>query len=712
MDRIGRYEILDELGRGAMGVVYRARDTKIGREVAIKTIKFADQGSLEAGKLRERLFREAQSAGRLSHPGIVTIYDVAEEGELAYITMEFVDGETLQTMMEDGRTKDPQFISDILRQAASALDYAHSREIVHRDVKPANIMVTADGTVKITDFGIARISSSTLTQTGTVMGTPSYMSPEQVRGDPIDGASDQFSLTVISYEMLTEQKPFSGDSLTAVMFKIVSGEVVPPSNIVPSIPQEVENTILRGLAKSSGERFSCCKDFAEAVSRAWGSGAAVLPSARVAPAGAREYGGDEAPTVVQPPASPAEGSAGDQDQLETVVQPIPAGDAPTEITTGLPPLGPPGSDAPSAAADDEGLSAEASSPSMLLPESVPFRDVEEPRKRGGPWLAVAAIAGVAVAGGAYWFTQNPGILGGESSPIVETAEPAEPVAESSVSPSPIESAAPGPVSPEAAGGAPEPSPPTPEVAVAPPVAAAPPPKVEPAPKPPPAKPKPPAPAAPRAAKTVEVTFSTRQAGARVTVDGKPQWSCSLPCSLKLPRGKYTAIVSLTGFYRVPKPFTVGSDPVDLTFEMDERVGTVLVSSSPIAANIYVDGKKFDGLTNTSLSLRPGYHLIRVEKAGAGMAEMSVLVQDGQLSAQQFSLGSQPPRAKLNLTTTPAGAQIVLNDKRRSGSTPSELDLPPGDYRVMLSLPGHRPVIKEIKLPQNQVVAMDEKLTPR
>ena len=299
MDQIGRYEILDELGRGAMGVVYLARDTKIGREVAIKTIKFADQDSLEAGKLRERLFREAQSAGRLSHPGIVTIYDVAEEGELAYITMEFVDGETLQTMMEEGRVKDSAFISSILGQAAAALDYAHSREIVHRDIKPANIMVTADGTVKITDFGIARISSSTLTQTGTVMGTPSYMSPEQVRGDPIDGASDQFSLSVITYEMLTEQKPFSGDSLTAVMFKIVSGEVLPPSKLVPSIPQEIENTILRGLAKSNGDRFSCCKDFAESVSRGWGSDPAILPPSAIAPTAAQDYGSGEAPTVVQ-----------------------------------------------------------------------------------------------------------------------------------------------------------------------------------------------------------------------------------------------------------------------------------------------------------------------------------------------------------------------------------------------------------------------------
>ncbi len=671
MDQIGRYEILGELGRGAMGVVYLARDTKIGREVAIKTIKFADQDSLEAGKLRERLFREAQSAGRLSHPGIVTIYDVAEEGELAYITMEFVDGETLQTMMEEGRVKDSAFISSILGQAAAALDYAHSREIVHRDVKPANIMVTADGTVKITDFGIARISSSTLTQTGTVMGTPSYMSPEQVRGDPIDGASDQFSLSVITYEMLTEQKPFSGDSLTAVMFKIVSGEVLPPSKLVPSIPQEIENTILRGLAKSNGDRFSCCKDFAESVSRGWGSDPAILPPSAIAPTAAQDYGSGEAPTVVQTP-GPHGRLRGGPGSTRDSGSPAYCRQRPDR-----------GHDGIAAAGGD----------------------------RRGPWLAIAAVAGLVVAGSAYWVLQNPGMLGGGASEVVGTAEPGDPAAEETTAAPIGQPAMPEtPSSGPATGGTQETTP-----ASKPPeptrIVAAPPPKVEPAPTPPPSKPKaPPAPA--RAAKAVEVTFSTKQAGARVIVDGKPQWSCNLPCSLELPRGEYTASVSMTGFYRIRKPFKVGSDPIDLAFEMEEVVGTVLVSSSPSGADIYVDGKKFDGQTNTSLRLRPGYHLIKIEKAGAGMVESSVLVREGQLSSQQFSLATQPPRAQLNITTTPASAQIVLNDRRRSGATPRELDLPPGDYRVMLSLPGHRPVIKEIKLPPNQAVAMDEKLTPR
>ena len=278
MDQIGRYEILAELGRGAMGVVYKARDPKIGRTIAIKTIKLADQAAeSETDILRERLFREAQSAGRLSHPGIVTIYDVDEEAGVAYITMEFVEGKTLETQMDSTPIRDFEFISDLLNQTAAALDYAHSKEIVHRDIKPANIMVTPDGGIKITDFGIARISSSKLTQTGTVMGTPSYMSPEQVRSDPTDGRSDQFSLAVICYELVTGQKPFTGESLTSVMFKIVSGEAIAPSELNPRVSEELGTVILRALSKDAADRYTSCRAFAEAAAKGCASVVDVGP---------------------------------------------------------------------------------------------------------------------------------------------------------------------------------------------------------------------------------------------------------------------------------------------------------------------------------------------------------------------------------------------------------------------------------------------------
>src|SRR5450432_3059279 len=193
MDRIGRYRIVKELGRGAMGVVYQAVDPTIGRALAIKTIRLReldDPG--QRARLRERLFREARLAGVLSHPGIVTIYDMEEEDGLAYIAMQFVNGPTLDDLMAGKKPMPPDQIFRVLRQTAAALDFAHQKGIVHRDIKPANIMLDEDGTVKIADFGIAKAGTSgNITISGTILGTPNYMSPEQVQGTNIDGRSDQ-----------------------------------------------------------------------------------------------------------------------------------------------------------------------------------------------------------------------------------------------------------------------------------------------------------------------------------------------------------------------------------------------------------------------------------------------------------------------------------------------------------------------------------------
>jgi serine/threonine protein kinase len=219
MERIGRYRIIGELGAGAMGIVYHATDPSIGRSVAIKTIRIRDiNDTQKRDKLRERLFREARSAGVLSHPNIVTIYDMDEADGLAYIAMAYVNGPTLEKILSSEAPLSGANMLRILRQAASALDYAHGRGIVHRDVKPANIMTDEDGAVKITDFGIAKIAAvSNVTETRTVVGTPNYMSPEQVQGLPVDGRSDQFSLAVIAYEILTGERPFAGEHLSTVV---------------------------------------------------------------------------------------------------------------------------------------------------------------------------------------------------------------------------------------------------------------------------------------------------------------------------------------------------------------------------------------------------------------------------------------------------------------------------------------------------------------
>ncbi len=236
-----------------MGVVYHAIDPNIGRPVAIKTIQLGEKRTAEEQeRLRERLFREARSAGILSHPGIVTIYDVEQQDDLAYIAMEYVDGPTVDQWLTEQRSVPPEWMFSILAQTANALDYAHQKGIVHRDIKPANIMIAADGTAKITDFGIAKITASEqFTMTGSIVGTPHYMSPEQVQGQAVDGRSDQFSLAVIAFEMLTGEKPYTGEHLTTVVYKIVAEDPVPPHRLNPTLSGPID-AVVRGPGEEAG----------------------------------------------------------------------------------------------------------------------------------------------------------------------------------------------------------------------------------------------------------------------------------------------------------------------------------------------------------------------------------------------------------------------------------------------------------------------------
>ena len=281
VENIGRYRIIGELGRGAMGIVYKAQDPAIGRLIAIKSIRLGDlTDETERERLRDRLFREAQSAGVLSHPGIVTIYDIAEEGGLAYIFMELVNGPPLDKMMKAGQTPDKETLLSILRQVAAALDYAHKKGIVHRDIKPANIMVHEDGTAKVTDFGVAKIVSQQMTQAGTIMGTPSYMSPEQVQGVAISGQADQFSLAVIAYEMLTGEKPFTAEYLPTLLFKIVREEPVSPQRLNATLSPDVEVVMRRALAKTAANRYETCVDFVNALAAALNASGNWVPLPR------------------------------------------------------------------------------------------------------------------------------------------------------------------------------------------------------------------------------------------------------------------------------------------------------------------------------------------------------------------------------------------------------------------------------------------------
>ena len=261
----GRYEILKELGRGAMGTVYLGQDPKINRKVAIKTLDYSEVEAEELAEVKSRFFREAQAAGQLAHPNIVSIYDAGEEHDMAYIAMELLSGETLSRHCRPGNRLPLNRILAIVAEVSAALDYAHNQGVIHRDIKPGNIMLLEDGRVKVTDFGIARVVDSTQTHTGLVLGTPSYMSPEQVAGKRVDGRSDLFSLGVVFYELLTGIKPFKGENISATLYAVTHNPHRPLSEVVPDLPGCCQALVDKLLAKAMSRRFRSAAQVAKAI---------------------------------------------------------------------------------------------------------------------------------------------------------------------------------------------------------------------------------------------------------------------------------------------------------------------------------------------------------------------------------------------------------------------------------------------------------------
>ncbi|RKX22446.1 MAG: hypothetical protein DRP35_01935 [Candidatus Zixiibacteriota bacterium] len=261
ISNLGRYQITGKLGKGAMGIVYKGIDPAIDRPLALKTIRLDfinDQSEME--DLKERLGREAQAVGKLSHPNIVTIYDVGSEGSLQYIAMEYLEGQTLEDMIKKKTKFNYRIISQIIIQICRALEYAHSKNIVHRDIKPANIMIQNDYQVKVMDFGIARIDSNSMTKTGIAMGTPNYISPEQLQGLDIDNRSDIFSLGVLMYELLLSKRPFNGENITSLIYSILNKEPEKPSNVKPQIPLLFDHIIEKALRKKPSDRYQSASE--------------------------------------------------------------------------------------------------------------------------------------------------------------------------------------------------------------------------------------------------------------------------------------------------------------------------------------------------------------------------------------------------------------------------------------------------------------------
>lgn len=261
---LGRYEILEELGRGAMGIVYKGRDPRLGRLTAIKTIRFTDDfDEDQVEKIKNQFYREAEVVAKLSHPNIVTIYDVGEDLDLSYLAMEYLEGESLERYAQKDNLLPVRKCIDVVNQVCDALEYAHGHGIVHRDIKPANIMILRNNLVKVTDFGIARATASSKTRTGIIKGTPYYMSPEQISGMKVDGRSDIFSLGVIFYQLLTGELPFGGENLAAIMYQITTVPHEPPTRFNPKIYKAAMAILDRSLEKKLEKRYQTAKQMGD-----------------------------------------------------------------------------------------------------------------------------------------------------------------------------------------------------------------------------------------------------------------------------------------------------------------------------------------------------------------------------------------------------------------------------------------------------------------
>ena len=562
LTQVGKYQIVEKIGVGGFGTVYKGRDPFIKRNVAIKTCQSEEE------EIKKRFFREAEFAGNLHHRNITTIYDfgVTDDGT-PYIVQEFLTGDDLDKAIKQ---KDPLTLArklQILIDVCEGLGYAHAAGIIHRDIKPSNIRILEDGTVKIMDFGIAKsmVSQSTLTQTGITLGTASYLAPEQIRGEELDRRTDIFSLGVLAYEIVTGQKPFTGDHISTVLYKIMNEVPAPPSSLDPALPRGLDAMVLKALEKDRTKRFASCNELrAECLT--------LLQSVPDVPAFQMPPESDMDRTVATP-------SAGFQ--VSTSISPAatPTARASRVLDTPL------GSSA-TARATAGGLA------DVRLRTDGGSEGHRPSREEGGSALKVflAAIVLVGVAGATWFVAQSkrsaPSATPSPVPPPIASTTSAEPATV------PPATAAPGTAGPAVST---EPAPPPPAVPTAAPV------KVK------------------EVATSAPVTFKSNMY-AELSINGKRQ-PANLPraTTVTLKPGRYSAVFDAPGFMKITKEFEVSAaEPRALTMfaEFPAR-GSVAFTVLPVGAEIRVDGFLHGASTGAPMkkTLRAGPHEISVSFPG-------------------------------------------------------------------------------------------------
>ncbi len=695
--KAGRYEIVGELGRGAMGVVYKATDPVIGRAVAVKTIKLSEEGTgLSRPELLARFQTEARAAGLLTHPNIVVVFDAGEEEGLYYITMELVEGKSVQALLDAGHAFPLPRVLRIMEQTCSALQFAHERNVVHRDIKPANIMLTGDDTVKVTDFGTAKILQfGTVQQTAHVMGTPSYMSPEQVKGRAVDGRSDIFSLGVMLYEMITGEKPFPGQSITTVIYKIVNEEPVPPRQINPSIHPGISAAVMRALAKEPEDRYQSCRELLEDLRNY------------------RAIGGVEG----NPRSTMVLG--GQQTSPGVTVAMNPGG------LRGMHPVAP--QSAPTGRLAAMGAANPMQTPVPRRTGAIPAYEAPKKRSIAGTIFGALLLLGV-IAYGAY-----------KLRPVFNDARQHHDTAQTSsnepagrpteVAPATAE------LKPSASGSAelsPSTQADTPQTAAvdateskstpAPSTADAKPAVVE---KPAPQKTEPVLnPQAAQFKQHIDEVIEERGLTGKAKVQGVGN---TLVLAGKLRPGEHAALLKLLrdapADVRVVDHIEYDDTPAAAADTADEGshptplagLGAIHIVTDVLGATAVLHGPMGRALKQCQTpcsfnNLIPAKYSIDVKKDGYRPIETALQIKANSVSDQKLNLESLAKG--LLLSSDPPGADVLIDGAKQSGQTPLTLPLAPGEYKLTLRLPGYEPYTGKVQVKDNVQTELSLKLNAK
>jgi serine/threonine-protein kinase len=672
LTRAGRYQIVSELGRGSMGVVYQGFDPIIGRTVAIKTMLTEGFAPAEFEEYKARFQREAQSAGVLAHPNIVTVYDFGEDSGVLYLAMEFLEGKSLQAMVEEQTILPVETIIPMYEQVCSALDHAHRHRIVHRDIKPANIMILESGLVKVTDFGIAKMMSMGMTQAGQILGTPNYMSPEQVKGRSVDGRADIFSLGVILYELVTGEKPFGGQNITTVIYKIINENPISPRELDSTIPVGLSYVIQKALAKSQDERYQTCRELAEDLRNYRSVGGAAAPSA-------------------------------------TVILRVPPIQAPP------PEALPPPARVPSApVAAQPQVAAEPQPPRPLSVQVIP---PHRPQPRGtspAVWVLLTLLVVGAAGGGYYYFKYKP-----EHPAATSTTPTAERPAETPGTTTPPATEGGTPTTPQTETVTTPPSNPPTETAAAQNTPSEPKPQVREAQGPELPRPIAPPPSGGRgtaAPKIGQLVVTSNVDGAKITIDGRSEPGWVTPCTIpNLPAGAHSVVVSREGYSDAQESVTVeGGRTATVRPTLTVPSGEISIVTNPPGIEVFIDGQAV-GLSPARKTLGVGQHTYALRQAGKDIFSSAFEIRyDGQMLTKKVDLGGGPavPTGIVEVRTIPPGATVYADGKAVGGTTPTSLRLSAGRHTLTLSLSGYRPLQKEVDLPADGSIVINEKFSPQ